>query len=163
MQQMMLMKMMAANQDSQAYSNLSDKHGSSSNGDENEIDNISVQDDNESIPKESLCLSEGDKLLLAEHKATEKLLFNFNSNVQDGIVDDENRSTRSGQSNHDSDWFPKEWKMSCTICSHTSISPSEFEQHIKAHLHAAVSASTSPEECSKSSPVKTNTTAAVLL
>lgn len=65
--------------------------------------------------------------------------------------EEENRSYRSDHSNSNpatgqpgqsnGGWPLKQWKMPCTICSHISNSPEDLEQHIKAHLHAAVTAS----------------------
>lgn len=156
MQQMMLMKMMSANQSSALAppSVTSDKRTFSSNGDEEDMENTSANGDleDDDRPKQLLCepeieLSERDPKMAAN-------FFEKHAHAREENSEEEDKSRHSEQSNQaeaSADWSSGDWKMSFKLCEGGDISPEELQQHIKAHLQAAMSSAAGEEKCAPDS------------
>lgn len=144
----MFMKMMA-NQQSQLPTLSHDKRTIGSN--EEDMDNHSLNGDNEDEPKQLMCEPEIDLMEGSERKHKE--YFETNANEDDDEEDNKSyKSDISNQQEESNGWTMKQWKMPCTICSHISTSAEDLQEHIKAHLHAAVTASSSSETKSTAKP-----------
>lgn len=159
MQQMMLMKMMSANQSSALAppSVTSDKRTLSSNGEEEEMENTSANGDLEDDDRTKQLLCEPEIELSESDPKRAANFFKEHAHAREENSDEEEKSRHSEQSNQEAsaDWSSGDWKMSFKLCEGADISPEELQQHIKAHLQAAMSSAAGEDKCAADSADKT--------
>ena len=137
----MLMKMMSQQGPPMPPISLGDPiNDHSTNGEQDSCKNTN------GVAREVLCEPELDMTSEGDRK-------------ESAIEDDqseENRSVkseRSNQASEETEWSSKATvPLSCALCAHCCATPGEFEEHIKAHLHAA-SAGSSPMSAAKTADV----------